>query len=182
MAMGLIGGTECQDRIQNAFLEMERIVDTGDTSHLDNRFGLCEPLNTADQIDVSSFFASMSGPFSGVVQSHREGDIESVCEYLMRAHEDDLEALALTVYGRQPLEGEACWDYSLNSSIEFFAETSWDSDAANSECRFLQFLRFNTYSNYFRAPMVLSNLLGVWLVPRFRHNQQWLDFRKQFPS
>ena len=137
MAMGLIGGTACQTRISNAFIEMERIYATNDTTHLDNRFGLCQPLSEAPELDVSSFFASMAGSFSGLVQYHRAGDIERTCDILLNGGDDDLEALALYVYGPLPEESEKCWDYSFQDSVNWLSETSWDSLSARSSCEFV---------------------------------------------
>lgn len=142
MAMELIGGTACKVRIENAFVEMERIFATGNTTQLDDRFGLCESLSTASELDVSYFFGSMSGPFSGLVQYHRTGDIEEVCDLLLGAGDDDLEALALYVYGPPPEEGSECWDYSFQDSVDWLIQTSFNSSAARSSCKnAMQFLR-----------------------------------------
>lgn len=170
MAVGLMGSTECQDRIQNAFLEMEAIVESGDTTHLDERFGLCEPLNTAPHLDVAIFFASMSGPFSAWVQYHREGDMEYICDYLMAAHENDLEALALTLYGPPPQEGEPCFNVSYAGEAEWLSTTGWEDTAGLYSGIFIFFSKFYNMRQFYilllSSTMVLSNVLRVWMVPK----------------
>lgn len=170
MAIGLMGSSQCQNRIHNAFMEMERIVESGDTTHLDKRFGLCQSLSTSPQLDVEIFFGNMAGPFSGWVQYHRTGDMEYICDYLMAAHaDDDLEALALTLYGRPPQEGDQCWNISYELEVEFLSMTRWTDVAGSYSSNYAVFELTNhkILIILFSSTMDLPNLFRVWMVSNF---------------
>lgn len=140
-AFEIVGGPNCTRRIRSAFEELERIVATGNISRIEQLFHLCYPLNLNNSLDVWSFFSDVAGPFSGIVQYHREHnqDIQRECDSLMNnGIEDDLEALSVWWWGdtidpEDPLP--FCYDHRYSSFLYYFTGTGWNDLAAMYEIR-----------------------------------------------
>lgn len=128
MANGIkrVGGDECHDTIENAFQEMERLVDLSDSQTLSNEFNLCSELDLS--ADVAHFFYEVSDIVAGLVQSHRAGRIESACSLMSRekaGNSTDLQAFAAWVKSGAGL----CLDMSYSNSVAKFRNTEWGSEA-----------------------------------------------------
>lgn len=136
-SLEIVGGSECTARIRKAFVELENLVSEGDTETIQRLFHMCHPFDIESKLDVWSFFSDVAGPFSGIVQYHREGDIEEECELLMNTTgSTDLEALATWWFGDlSNLPENYCYNHLYNYWIEYFNGTTWDSRAARSEFR-----------------------------------------------
>lgn len=122
-----VGGENCSDIIKNAFIEMERLVESGNASRIHDAFNLCDPLDLED--DVSHFFFEISDTVAGLVQGHRAGRIEGACTFMQRVKEDpsrdDLDAFAGWVTDGH----RSCMDMSYQNSVEKFRNVEWGSEA-----------------------------------------------------
>ena len=142
-AIEIVGGSNCSGRISRAFEELERIVESGNISRIEETFNFCHPLNLTNQLDVWSFFSDVAGPFSGVVQYHREAsqDIQYECDILVNNNiTDDVDALA-NWFWFDPFNPEAgipadeCYDHRYELFLYFFSGTGWNDLAAYFEIR-----------------------------------------------
>lgn len=132
-AMELVGSTECRDRIQAAFYQMEFEVAAGDTERVSSAFALCTQLDHNNQLDVWNFFRAVSDEFAWVVQGHWPGDIENVCEWLTDTSvPDPVDALGRWVSSRnEPF----CYDISHANFIDWYASPSWQDFSTTSGVR-----------------------------------------------
>lgn len=139
-SLEIVGGSNCTRRIRNAFEELERLVEEGNTTRIEEVFHFCYHLNLTNHLDVWSFFSDIAGPFSGTVQYHREAsqDIQRECDVLVNNDiASDLEALSHWWWFDLVSEGEDdfCYDHRYNNWIYFFNGTSWNDIAAIFEVR-----------------------------------------------
>lgn len=141
-AFEIVGGPSCTRRIRSAFEELERLVEDGNTTTVEEIFQLCHPLDLTNQLDVWSFFSDIAGPFSGIVQYHREAsqNIQRECALLVNNNiTNDLEALShwwwFHYIDPENPEEELCNDHRYQNWIYFFNGTDWDDLAAEYEIR-----------------------------------------------
>lgn len=137
-AFEVIGGTECARRIRSAFQIMEQLVADGEVARIEQAFHFCYPLNLTSQIDVWSFFSDMAGPFSGIVQYHREElqDIQNECDFLVNnGIEDDFDAFVYWMMGGDVDPNDFCYNHLWQSFIDLFTGTGWYDLAAIYEIR-----------------------------------------------
>lgn len=141
-AFEIVGGTNCTRRIRQAFSELERLVESGNVSRIEELFHFCHPFNLTTELDVWSFFSDVAGPFSGIVQYHREAsqNIQGECEILLNNNiTDDVEALAYWFwYDPQDPGGpvlDACYDHRYESFLYFFSGIEWYDLAGYFEIR-----------------------------------------------
>lgn len=127
-AIRKVGGDECSATIENAFNEMERLVEEHNVERLLVAFNLCSSLDLSS--DVAHFFYEISDIVAGLVQSHRVGRIEAACEVMRRKKQDeskeDLEAFGAWV--NQGL-GSPCLDMKYTNNVEKFRNVEWGSEA-----------------------------------------------------
>lgn len=135
-ALELLGGTNCTDRIRNAFKMLEQLVEDGNSNRIEEVFRLCYPLDLSNNLDVWNFFADISVPFSYAVQTHREAnqDIQNECKVLVDSElTDDLEALAYWWWSTD-ISPESptynCYDHRYSTYIRYFNGTGWDDASA----------------------------------------------------
>lgn len=125
-AIKKVGGAECSDTFENAFKEMERLIEVGDVRRLHVAFNMCFSLDLTR--DVAHFFYEMSDIVAGLVQSHRPGRIESACDKMKREKQqgsDDLDAFAAWV----KLDSWTCLDIGYERNIRKFRNVEWGSEA-----------------------------------------------------
>lgn len=60
-----LGGDECAEIIENAFADMEKLVDLGNTTQITEAFNLCKPLDLP--LDTPHFFYEVSDIVAGLV-------------------------------------------------------------------------------------------------------------------
>lgn len=122
-----VGGEDCTEIFEKAFIEMERLVESGNASRIQQVFSLCEPLDLTR--DVHHFFFEVSDMVAGLVQGHRAGRIEGACNSMRRVLEDptkdDLDAFATWVVGGST----ACLDMSYQNMVTKFRNDTWGSEA-----------------------------------------------------
>lgn len=120
-----VGGQNCSNIIENAFADMERLVEEGNTTRITQAFNLCQPLQ--DPNDIPHFFYEISDVVAGLVQAHRPGNIQSACSYMesQRNTVEDIEAFAAWI-----LRGSSgCMDFSYANHVEKFNNVTWGSEA-----------------------------------------------------
>ena len=126
-AITRVGGSDCAEIFENAFAEMERLVELGNTSRIDDGFNLCDPLDLTR--DVSHFFFEVSDTVAGLVQGHRVGRIEGACD-LMRREKEDLSNDDLDAFAAWVTDGSSsCLDMSYQNSVNKFRNITWGSEA-----------------------------------------------------
>lgn len=71
-SMKLVGGEDCANRIQEAFINMEEIVfdKSGNVSRINEEFKLCKPLDSKNDMEVWHFFYQLSDAIAALVQFH----------------------------------------------------------------------------------------------------------------
>ncbi|KAL7051729.1 hypothetical protein ACKWTF_004586 [Chironomus riparius] len=133
-----IGGDECTDIINNAFDDMEELVDQKNTTRISEAFVLCQELELP--IDIPHFFYEVSDIVAGLVQTHRNVNIQNACTQMKNARNftDDIGAFASWVRGdsalvskgiKQPVgnRNAECLDFSYTKSMETFSNYTWGS-------------------------------------------------------
>jgi hypothetical protein len=126
-AIKRVGGDDCSVIFENAFKEMEKLVEEKDSRRLQSAFNLCFPMNFT--ADVSHFFYEMSDIVAGLVQGHRPGRIESACDLMRREKEEnskgDLDAFAAWIKHGQ----WTCNDMSYANNVKKFRNSDWNAEA-----------------------------------------------------
>lgn len=62
------GGPECYDVIDNAFNEMEEMIQNGQVAELQYIFAMCEPIDLDNEMDIALFFEFVSEILGIIVQ------------------------------------------------------------------------------------------------------------------
>lgn len=60
MNLRLFGGDECHDRIERAFQRMDDLIESGNTTYLEELFNLYDPIDRNDPQDVGVFFSTFA--------------------------------------------------------------------------------------------------------------------------
>lgn len=148
----IIGGEECVAKFEKAFKQLEELVGFSEPKNLakiKNDFKLCEPLNLAR--DVEHFFYEMSDTVAGLVQSHRSGDIEKGCKFMLdENHSDEVAALGAWVNSRKNFK---CLNMNYEDTIKKFNNATWGSEANKQ-------LRQWTYQVHSIKPKLTFNFMN----------------------
>lgn len=123
-----VGGEKCLKRIGNAFSELESYFEINDRKKLAKilaDFNLCRPLKVGR--DVLFFFYELMDALSGLVQSHKTGDIEKACKFLL----DDMHSDAVAALGAwlNKNSKKKCQNMNYDSAIRHFRNDAWGSPA-----------------------------------------------------
>lgn len=126
-AIKRVGGEECASTMENAFKEMERLIEERDVRRLLISFNLCWSLDLSK--DVAHFFYEMSDLVASLVQAHRPGRIEFACDYMkMKKERDDLDDM--DAFGAWVQHGQyICADMSYQANIKKFRNVDWGAEA-----------------------------------------------------
>jgi len=126
--------------LESAFSQAEQLIADQNFEEFSERFRTCELMDN-NRYDIMTMFGLFTDILSGVVQYHRTGDIEEVCDILLDPaypNETDLDAYVryytLTIFGRNPADDD-CIDASFLNDVEFYRNSSWDSYATRSAGR-----------------------------------------------
>lgn len=122
-----VGGQACHDRINEAFVDMEKLVAVNQVSRLENEFLLCYPMDVDHKINVWNFFSGLSNIMAAAVQNARTGTIKSVCNVITDPQYPDGIA-ALAAYVRM-VYGTSCLSHVIESDIAFYNQTNWNHPA-----------------------------------------------------
>lgn len=125
-AIRRVGGEECSSTFENAFREMESLVEVDNVQRLQEAFDLCFPLDLTR--DVAHFFYEMSDIVAGLVQGHRPGSIERACDKMKNEKQqgsDDLDAFAAWV----KLDALSCLDMGYDRNVQKFRNEEWGTEA-----------------------------------------------------
>lgn len=121
-----VGGDECANIIENAFIEMENLVDQNDTSKISSSFNLCKDLELPN--DTSHFFYEVSDIVAGLVQGHRPGNIERACDYIKEQKESGKDYVE--AFGAWVIKDESeCMTFNYADYVKKFNNITWDSEA-----------------------------------------------------
>lgn len=127
-AVRTVGGDECAATFENAFRQMEDLVEAGNVTALQTAFNLCALLDLTT-LDVAHFFFEMSDNVAGLVQSHRSGRIEAGCSFMQLEKslnlKDDMNAFAAWVN-----QGSTtCLDMKYENNVQKFRDDDWAAEA-----------------------------------------------------
>jgi Serine carboxypeptidase S28 len=124
----LVGGKECVDKFQEAFKHLEEFLELSEPKLLrkiHENFKLCEPLKLSR--DIEHFMYEMSDSVAGLVQSHRSGDIEKACKFMLNeTHSDSVAALGAWVNLKNKTN---CLNMNYDETVQKFNNVSWGSEA-----------------------------------------------------
>lgn len=126
-AIQRVGGDECYTTIENAFQEMERLVEISDVETLKTEFNLCSALDLSSN-DVAHFFYEVSDIVAGLVQGHRTGRIEGACDLMRRLKEDDAKTDMQAFAGWVIYGNDDCLDMSYLSAVRKYRDSTWGSE------------------------------------------------------
>lgn len=115
-AIKRVGGEECYSTFENAFKEMERMIEIEDKRRLHLAFSMCYSLDL--DTDVAHFMYEMSDMVAGLVQGHRPGRIEAACAYLKYQKQEN-SAEDLEAFGAWVKHGKT-WNISILRSLTYF--------------------------------------------------------------
>lgn len=122
-----IGGQSCHDRINEAFIEMEKLIAKSQVSRLEDEFPLCYALDVTNKLDVWNFFSGLSNIMASAVQSARQGTIKGVCDVITNPqYPDGIAALAAYV---RIVYGNSCLSHPIEADAAFYNQTSWTHPA-----------------------------------------------------
>lgn len=123
-----VGGEKCVKKFENAFKTLEDYAAFSEPKVLlkiKTDFQLCEPLKLCR--DVAHFFYEMSDTVAGLVQSHRFGDIEKACKFMLdEKHSDDVAALGAWVNSKKKTK---CINMNYENTVKMFNNVTWGSEA-----------------------------------------------------
>lgn len=123
-----VGGEKCVRKFESAFKKLEEFAAFSEPKVLlkiKNDFNLCEPLKLCR--DVAHFFYEMSDTVAGLVQSHRSGDIEKACKFMLDAsHSDDVVALGAWINSKKK---KKCNDMNYENTVRHYNNVTWGSEA-----------------------------------------------------
>jgi hypothetical protein len=116
----IVGGEECLELFEEGFKEMERIIETGNYTKLEEDFNLCEPLQAPQ--DLPHFVYEVSDLVANLVQSHRPGRIEAGCKFLTNEKfTDPVEAIGTWVN----IGSSECLDMSYENAVAKFSKIEY---------------------------------------------------------
>lgn len=128
-----VGGAACLGKFENAFKQLEAFVALSEPkvmAKIKKDFNLCEPLKFSR--DASHFFYELTDTVAGLVQLHKDGDIEKACKFLAdKSHSDDVAALGAWMNSRKHYR---CLDMNYENLARKFTNATWGS-AANNQLR-----------------------------------------------
>ena len=132
-----IGGADCTQIIANAFRQIDDAVRLRNTSHFEERFRLCSPVDLDDQDDISRLFFGIASDIGReFLMRANLKDVEEKCN-IIRSHDDPenpIEALALwfvDVFHANT----SCLNYNNTAYLENFKQEAWDTPSTSTGLR-----------------------------------------------
>ncbi|XP_032597694.1 putative serine protease K12H4.7 [Drosophila grimshawi] len=120
----LMGGADCNKRIENGIAEMETMFATKRGAEVKALLKLCEHFDVYSDLDVWTLFNEISEIFAGVVQGHYAGRIEGVCQKIM-AESSDLIGVSKYILDEFEKSGDKCNDLSYDAITTVFLESRY---------------------------------------------------------
>lgn len=124
----LVGGEKCLQRFASAFKKLEDFAAYSEPKvivKIFKDFRLCAPLKLCR--DIAHFFYELSDTVAGLVQTHKSGDIEKACAFILdEKHEDEVAALGAWMNSKNKTK---CLDMNYNHAVEKLRNDTWGSDA-----------------------------------------------------
>lgn len=121
-----VGGDDCYYKLEETFEAVDDLLENEDFETIQELFKICDDFDIKDDNDVWNFYTSLKNIFSGVVQTHRPGQIEAYCRALSRENRNatnDIDSHELWAFSQLFLRiflppGEKCISMSYKSDIE----------------------------------------------------------------
>lgn len=160
-----LGGENCTDFINSTFMEIEEILESGNSSKIERSFNLSQPLKTPQ--DRSVFMSYISDIFAGYVQYHRNNSVLKVCKQLLESrYEDEIETVGRFVSQNKSL------NVTYNHFLHIMGNVSWSAPVnrlcKNIEWSFLDTVRLEYIKEInFRETFLLPNVHPGWIFPDF---------------
>lgn len=127
-----VGPAGCAERIERAINALEQDVESGVMTRIHNSFNTCTQFAATDDLEVWSFFSSISNRFAGLVQYHNPGDIDQMCAVILNsAVTDDVQALVNYIRG----SSTNCYDISYQGYVDYYKDIAWDSPSTTGAYR-----------------------------------------------
>jgi hypothetical protein len=123
-----VGGEKCLKRFAGAFEKLEEFAAFSEPKVLVKifkDFNLCAPLKLCR--DIAHFFYELDDRIAGLVQTHKPGNIEKACEFILdEKYEDDVAALGAWVNRKNT---KKCLDMNYHHAVEKLRNATWGSEA-----------------------------------------------------
>ncbi|EDV98621.1 GH22290 [Drosophila grimshawi] len=123
----LMGGADCNKRIENGIAEMETMFATKRGAEVKALLKLCEHFDVYSDLDVWTLFNEISEIFAGVVQGHYAGRIEGVCQKIM-AESSDLIGVSKYILDEFEKSGGKCNDLSYDAITTVLLESRYSGN------------------------------------------------------
>ncbi|XP_059218025.1 putative serine protease K12H4.7 [Stomoxys calcitrans] len=128
-AWHLLGGEECYQHIENAFLQYDEMAKNKRGAELKAILKLCNEFDVYNDLDVWTLFSILGmGIFGGLAQYQKDNDISMYCNYFM-SFGDDVSALANFLFLAFGLS-EGCIDATYKNVLTFHMDTSYANEWA----------------------------------------------------
>lgn len=111
-----LGNQTCYDRIRHGIEGTEEMIYNRRTAEFKALFKICDTFNENNDLDVWTFFETISSIIAGIVQYQTNNDIPLMCNSLLK-YNDDVDALSHFWLKYMPLR-KGCVDVSYNSMIK----------------------------------------------------------------
>lgn len=136
-----IGGSECNEILEQAFQMMEDAVRHRDTAYLEERFRLCSPVDIDVEEDVSRLFYGIAADIGfQFVSNARYSDIDEKCSIMRGLNTpSDLPENSLDAFARWFVDefhaNISCLNYNNTAVLEMYQNVEWDSTSTASGLR-----------------------------------------------
>lgn len=119
------GGFDCRNTVQEAFIELDRLVVAGEATQIQELLGLCTLPVTTDAHDISTIFDTYLRYIIDYIEAYHFEGVNEMCDGLRTPADQPLAALGRWAHFRYGQSGE-CRDLSYASLVQRASNTSWD--------------------------------------------------------
>jgi thymus-specific serine protease len=160
----LVGGENCLRKLENAFQTIEDYAAFSEPkvlAKIKNDFNLCEPLKLCR--DIAHFFYELRDAVASVVQKHRSGDIQKVCQFMMDPkYSDDVAAFGAWINSGNR---KKCLDMNYEHAVKYYTNTTWGSPANRQLRQWTYQVNFSSFSHEKFKNFSLTDLRQIRMVP-----------------
>lgn len=152
--MRYIGGFECYDILEDAFRMIDDAIRLRNTTFLENRFRLCQPIDLDVEEEVSRlFYGFASGIADDFLASASFLDVYNKCVIMRGLNTpDDPPENALEAFARWYADDfqadQECLNYSNDEYVETYRSVEWDSEKTVSGSRQSLWLQCAQYGQF----------------------------------
>ncbi|XP_026482056.1 thymus-specific serine protease-like [Ctenocephalides felis] len=129
-AMSSLSGMRCYEVVQKATQQIRKAFQgLAGVEVVAKTFNLCPPIEPDSPLDFANFFSTIANAFSGTVQYHEPGDVESVCRFLNAEASNSSEMATLAKFLRTKW-GNRCVNLKFQPIVNFLRNDSWMHQAS----------------------------------------------------